>query len=118
MKQLVLVCIIVLCISASQLPYRVRNTNVVFTESSFSDKQVIFSTSSVWFNDEANKENCQQSGPRLFSTKQKFINGKTLTGRVSELSKNSKITNYILISEYHIKRLEGNDIIHPFNYFW
>jgi len=80
---------LLLCISVSQFPDRFRNTNEVNTKSSFSDKQIIFSASSVLFN-EANKENCQQSSPRLFSTKQKFLNENVLTRRVSVLSKNSK----------------------------
>ena len=121
MKQFIWVYIVVLIISVSQFTNRNGNNKGAFIESYFSDKQSLISISSILFSEEielANKENHHQCRPQLSLKKQKFVNEKILAERVSELNRNSKMTNYIFISECQINRLEGNDIIHPFNYFW
>lgn len=95
-----------------------KHNKIITLESSASDNQFIISEASGLFNHVANRENGQRLFQRLFPTFQKFLYGRLLLNENAELNRTNEMSNYVFFTECHIVRLEGTDIIHPFNYFW
>ncbi len=64
------------------------------------------------------KENTQSFFRQIFPTLRNGFPAKLQANTNVDPGRNKKISNYIIFTRCQIKRLEGTDIIHPFNYFW
>jgi hypothetical protein len=78
-----------------------------------------FNNADVWnvLNEATNHQNHQLTFQNLFPTYPKFLSGGILKNRNAELKRTNGIRVYILYAECHILRLEGVDIIYPYNTF-
>ncbi|WP_346861750.1 hypothetical protein [uncultured Draconibacterium sp.] len=78
-----------------------------------------FINSGVWdlFNQATSQENEQSAFERLFPSSQKFFLGEFLKDANADLNQKKEIAIYIFYADCHISRLEGIDLIFPFNYF-
>ena len=90
----------------------------ISVEYSASDNLFIISGSCGLLNQTANKETGQPIIQRLLPSVKKFTFSVFSTNEYAEQNRKNKVAHHILIAKNQVIRLEGTDIIHPFNYFW
>lgn len=115
-----LIAVVLLCAFTNVQGFVQKDTthnNITF-EVVASDSYYIISGPSDLLHHVANKENGQPTLPRLFPTFSKFQFAGFPRESETGFNRKSQISKYVYYAKCHIKRLEGTDIIYPFNYFW
>lgn len=97
---------------------KATDSNNTIIESYVSENRSMLCGATDIFNLSANKENAQRTIQRLYPTFQKYLNIGILSNENVELKKKNQLSYYFFYAECHISRLEGVDLIHPFDYFW